>query len=200
MTVSRSATNNEKVSPVSGKRGRVLANSDRIFLKFGSYGIDVLENGHGLRVSDLFSIHDGVKINRTLAVVLYPTQVETAFAKEHTDIIGGQSIGIVFNKSGWQIDKRHLYFGTIEAAPVAPASGSFFRVGQVPLAIHIYALLVKQNGAAFHYATIAEVHHPDYLTLEDLNAVYGEAFETSAEEGKSIEALLKVVKDRLQRT
>jgi len=200
MTVSRSAMNNEKVSPVSGKRDRVLANSDRIFLKFGSYGIDVLEDGHGLRVSDLFSIHDGVKINRTLAVVLYPTQVETAFAKEHAAIIGGQSIGIVFNKSGWQIDKRHLYFGTIETASDTSASGSFFRVGQKPLAIHIYSLLVKQNGAAYHYATIAEVHHPDYLTLEDLHAVYGEAFETSEEEGKSIEALLKVVKDRLQRT
>jgi len=62
---------------------RPLLNSERIAMEFGSYGIDVLENDARVRVSNLYSVHQGTKICRTFAVVQFPELIENAYSVEH---------------------------------------------------------------------------------------------------------------------
>jgi hypothetical protein len=42
------------------------------------------------------------------------------------------------------------------------------------LAAHGYALAVARDEDDLHYATIAELHHPEYLDLAMLEEIYGE--------------------------
>jgi hypothetical protein len=198
MPVSCSADTNQGETHHAEKQSRPLGNSERIRLKFGSYGIEVLENSPGLRVSSLYSTHDGKKINRTFAVTAYPEVIEAAFEKEHEAIINGKSIGIVFEENGWLIDKRHLYFGEIEA-PGKHFNGrsQAVKAGMIRAAIHVYALVVRKNGAEFQYAFIAEVHHPEFLQLQDLAAIYGVEFETHLEKKEGIGSFLEVIESRI---
>lgn len=184
-----------------GKQARVLVNSDRIQLKFGNYGIDVLENGPGIRVSNLYSTHAGVKTSRTFAVVAYPAVIESAFRPEHDAIIRGQSIGIVFSNNGWLIDKRHQYFGKMQASPDYPDIFSVFGdIGTFQPAIHVYSLLVTKNSSEFQYAFITEVHHPEYLKLEDLKSIYGNEFDAKLAINRNVSDFLKIVKTKMQST
>lgn len=157
---------------------RELLNSERIEQKFGSYGVTVLHSDARLRIASLFSTaqSDGVgsaaqRTCRTFAVTRYPDEVAPAFAAEHREIVAGGSIGAVFAAHGWRVMKTHLYFGEIDASPrvaelmrVAPAAR---------LALDAYVLEIAKDGAAFEYAAIVEIHHPDYLRLPDLAAIYG---------------------------
>lgn len=198
MPASCSANTNQGETPCAERQSRLLGNSERIRLKFGSYGIEVLENNPGLRVSSLYSTHDGEKINRTFAVTAYPDLIEPAFAKEHEAIINGQSIGIVFEQNGWLIDKHHLYFGEIETPRSHFSSSSYSgEAGKVQSAIHVYALVVKKDISEFQYAFIAEVHHPEFLQLEDLAAIYGEEFKSHLERKESIDEFLNVIDSRI---
>lgn len=157
--------------PLPEAQQRELLNSERIEQRFGSYGIDVLESDGRYRVSNLYSVHDGAPVCRTFAVVLYPERVDPLFAAEHEEIVGGGSIGAVFARNGWTVTKTHLHFGELAATDkVARLMG--LRAG-VPLATHVYVLTVSKGGSSFDYATIAEIHHPDYLTLVDLPRIYG---------------------------
>lgn len=173
-------------------------NSERILYKFGSFGIEVLENSPRLRVSSLYSTHDGVNINRTFAVVAYPDIIEPAFAAEHAAIINGESIGIVFKQNGWQIRKDHQYFGEIDA----PA-GHFGQAGDangkntIPTAIHVYSLVVSKDDAEYRYAMIAEIHHPDFLRLEDLAEIYTGDFEIHLQKQERIHDFLAVINSRV---
>ena len=176
-----------------------LANSDRIRLKFGNYGIEVVENGLRIRVSNLYSKLAGVKTNRTFAVVMYPAVIEAAFKEEHDAILNGQSIGIVFKEHGWLIDKRHQYIGELE--PLADFSGVnsvFGDIGSVNPVIHVYSLFIKKDNAVFHYASIAEVHHPDYLDLDKLNTIYGSKFDSSLAKDQDTIDFLKIVASKMQ--
>jgi len=176
-----------------------LANSDRIRLKFGNYGIEVVENDPRIRVSKLFSSSASVKTNRTFAVVMYPALIEPAFRNEHEAIINGQSIGIVFKESGWQIEKRHQYIGELE--PLSDISGVhsvFGDIGEIQPVIHVYSLIVKKDNAQFHYASIAEVHHPDYLELEELKAICGGELDGTLTNDQDTIDFLKIVVNKMQ--
>jgi hypothetical protein len=35
-------------------------------------------------------------------------------------------------------------------------------------------LVIRKEGRSYEYATIVELHHPDYLSADDLEAVYGQ--------------------------
>lgn len=154
-----------------------LLNSERIELKFGSYGIDVLENTDHLRVSNLYSERDGLRITRTFAVISYPEQLDPFLEGEHAAIRDGQSIGAAFRFNGWEVHKRHLYFGELDHPEAGwPVWQMMGGAAPQPLAVHVYVLDVERSGQLLHYATIAEVHHPEYLTLEGLASVYGDEF------------------------
>lgn len=172
-------------------------NSERIRAMFGSYGIEVLENSEELRVSSLYSTHDGIDVNRTFAVVAYPEVIDPAFRSEHEAIIGGESIGIVFNKNGWLVRKDHQYFGEIEMP--AARFGLPGNAGRrtVSAAIHVYWLSVKKGDAEFRYAMIAEIHHPDYLDSEDLAWIYGEEYETHLQKREPIAEFLAIIESRI---
>jgi len=177
-----------------------LGNSDRIRLKFGSYGIEIVENGARIRVSNLYSTTGGVRTNRTFAVVMLPDVIEPAFRKEHDAIINGQSIGIVFKGHGWKIEKHHQYVGELDVGPDFSAVYSVFGdIGEVRPVIHVYSLLIKKDNKQFHYASIAEVHHPDYLGLEDLRAIFGKEFDGSLEMDRDTADFLRIVNSKMQR-
>ena len=176
-----------------------LANSDRIRLKFGDYGIEVLESGPRIRVSSLYSVEAGIRTNRTFAVVAYPSMIESAFSNEHHEILSGQSIGIVFRNNGWAISKRHQYFGRIGAHPNQAALNAVFGgIGEAHPAIHIYSLFVRKDGEEYPYASIAEVHHPDYLDLEDLAAIYGSEYDTGYVKNGRIDQFLDIVETKMR--
>jgi hypothetical protein len=175
-----------------------LANSERIQLRFGNYSIDIIENNSSIRVSSLYSTHDGVRIIRTVAVVAYPNVIEKAFRKEHDAIVNGQSIGTLFKNKGWEIEKRHQYFGEIETS-----NGLFSEAAnrggkqQTRSAIHVYTLVVRKDNTNFEYASIAEVHHPEFLQLDDLAAIYGSDFGSHQGEKEKPGSFLNIVKSRI---
>jgi hypothetical protein len=149
-----------------------ILNSERIEQTFGSYGIDVLYSDQRLRVSNLYSEHDGEKITRTLAVVEYPETVDEAFATEHREILAGGSIGSTFAAAGWQVLKRNLSILTVSAV-VPDEFAELMGVDRDTwFASHFYQLEIERHGRRFAYAAIVEMHHPDYLTGADLMTIY----------------------------
>ena len=186
-------------SPAVEEQASELGNSDRIRLKFGNYGIDIVENGLRIRVSNLFSTTAGEKTNRTFAVVMYPAVIEPEFRNEHEAIIDGQSIGIVFKENGWLIDKRHQFIGELEALSDYTAVHSLFGdIGEVHPVIHVYSLIIKKGDAEFHYASIAEVHHPEYLDLDELKAICGSDVESALVKDQDTIDFLKIVKAKMR--
>ena len=150
---------------------RSLLNSERIAMEFGSYGIDVLATDARVRVSNLYSVHQGTKICRTFAVVQFPELIENAYSVEHEAILSGQSIGAVFAQHGWTIAKINRYFGVLHSTD--RVAGLMGEIAPQPLAVHLYDFKVSKPGTSLIYASIAEVHHPDYLSVADLQRIYG---------------------------
>jgi len=174
---------------------RELLNSERIERRFGSYGIDVLESGGRYRVSNLYSVHDGAKVGRTYAVVAYPARIDPSIRAEHEEILAGGSIGAVFARNGWTVEKTHLYFGEL---PATTKVAALMRADEgAPLAVHVYVLTVVRDGMSFDYATIAEVHHPDYLTRDDLPRIYGAPAASDAAD-PSVRAILDETEARMR--
>lgn len=175
-----------------------LGNSERIRLKFGSYGIEVLESGQGIRVSNLYSTDKGIRTNRTFAVVAYTDIIEPEFSEEHDAIINGESIGIVFRNNGWVVNKRHQYFGKIKEFPASSDIDAVFGgIGKSQPVIHVYSFFVKKGNSEFRYASIAEVHHPEYLDLEDINAIYGNVVDETLEKHEDVSDFLEIVKSKI---
>ncbi|MFL0064246.1 hypothetical protein V3A08_01255 [Tenacibaculum maritimum] len=149
-------------------------NSERIKIKYGNYGVDVLKATSLLRVSNLYSLHKNKKITRTLAFVEYPKQINQVFLKEHSRIINGASIGSTFKQSNWIIKKKHLLFS--EIFPSVNYTGLYKLMGGIApskLAIHTYKFTIEKEGKTYLYAIISEIHHPDYLSLTALKKNYG---------------------------
>ncbi|MBN1239893.1 MAG: hypothetical protein JXB36_15430 [Gammaproteobacteria bacterium] len=170
-------------------------NSERIEQRFGSYGIEVLESDGRLRVSHLYSESGGVRTGRTFAVVSYPEAVDPALAEQHEEITDGGSIGAVFTRSGWTVTKRHLWFGELVSTG---ESASLMRIAEgLPVAAHVYVLRVARDGRAYDYATIAEVHHPEYLRLEELEPIYGPA-EPTGGDAALVRRMLSATRDAMR--
>jgi hypothetical protein len=164
-----------------------LLNSERIEQTFGSYGIDVVYSDKRLRLSNLYSLEDGGKITRTFAIVGLTETIDDAFAAEHEAILDGGSIGATFKAAGWDVIKtRHQIYGTTVWNDLIPlmdvAAGTL-------LATHAYELEVSRKDERFNYATIIEMHHPDYLSQADLRSLYGPAPPVAESERRRIRAL-----------
>lgn len=201
MLASDPTKTNQDESLLAEELASDLGNSDRIRLKFGNYGIEIVENGLRIRVSKLFSVTAGIRTNRTFAVVMYPAVIDPAFSKEHEAIIKGQSIGIAFKEHGWSIEKRHQHISELE--PISDLSGIhsvFGDIGAIRPVIHVYSLYIKKDHAEFHYASIAEVHHPDYLDLEELKTIYGNEFDGALIKDQDTIDVFKIVETRMQGT
>ena len=150
-------------------------NSERIERLFGNYRISVLEQTARGRLSNLHSIHDSLVTCRTLATVQYHSPVPAVLRDAHREILAGGSIGATLKNHGWQVRKLTQYVGDIEAPADARRLSTLMRI-PVPrtLALHAYQLnAVDDDGGEYAYATIVELHHPDYLSVEALRELYG---------------------------
>lgn len=151
----------------------VILNSERIEKRFGSYGIDVLASEAGLRRSSLFSLDGDTATCRTYAVVEFVEEPDDRYDDAHARILAGDSIGATFKESGWNIQKHTLYIGTIRLPDSGTEIGELMRLtGAHDLAVHVYQLVLVRDGAALEYATIMEVHHPEYLTVTELRDIF----------------------------
>jgi len=150
---------------------RELLNSERIAVAFGSYGVEVLEQDQAVRVSNLFSDGADGRTCRTFAIVRYAPRIDPAVSAEHAAIVAGGSLGAVFAAQGWEVRKAHLSYAE---RPASPRLGALMRIAAgTPLAEHVYVLDVVKNGRTIEYAALVEIHHPDYLSVEDLGKIYG---------------------------
>ena len=148
-------------------------NSERIAERFGSYGIDVISNGPGLRRSNLYSSENGERTCRTYAVVRFVDEPDTIIVREHSQILAGKSIGAIFKASGWTIFKETLHIGNAALDDAAHPVAILMRLDHgADVAIHVYRLLLEKGERAIDYATLIELHHPDYLSRTDLLKLY----------------------------
>lgn len=150
-----------------------LLNSERIEQTFGSYGIQVLQNDQQLRRSELYSLENGDKVCRTYAVVQFLAATNVRARAEHASILDGASIGETFKSAGWRIFKQTLYIGSISpSTPDADIVEMMRLDGTRELAMHVYQLLIEKEDTALEYATIIEVHHPNYLAESELRDLF----------------------------
>lgn len=156
-----------------------LLNSERIGNRFGSFGIDVIRNDHPERISNLYSMEDGRKICRTYAIVRFEPSVNPKVQAEHKLVLAGQPMGAVFKSRGWKVIKRNLAIGSRTLTEADLGIATLMRVAVPrPVAYHTYEFAVSRDGVTVDYAVITEIHHPDYLSRRDLQAIYGDTTET----------------------
>jgi hypothetical protein len=147
----------------------VTLNSERIEKRFGSYGIEVLASAAGLRRSSLFSYDGDTATSRTYAVVQFEGQDDEHSDDAHSKVLAGHSIGATFKENGWGIRKDTLHIGRVRLPGSRTEVAELMRLtGAHDLALHVYRLVLVREDAAFDYATILEVHHPEYLSEQDL--------------------------------
>ena len=148
-------------------------NSERIAERFGSYGIEVISSEPGLRRSNLYSSENDSRTCRTYAVVRFVDEPDATIDDEHAQILAGKSIGAIFKASGWTILKETLHVGTAALDDAAHPVATVMRLGRkTEVAMHVYRLLLEKQHQAIDYATLIELHHPDYLSRDDLLDLY----------------------------
>jgi len=151
----------------------VLLNSERIEKRFGSYGIAVLASEAGLRRTSLYSLDASGAVCRTYAVVRFADQLDEHYQKEHAEVLAGNSIGAIFRSHGWNLHKQTMYIGSLALPRDSSSIAELMKIsGPLELALHVYQLLLVRNEQVFEYATIAETHHPDYLSERDVGDLY----------------------------
>ncbi len=157
--------------------GQPLLNSERIENRFGSYGIEVLDISPATRRASLYSVHDGKRICRTYAIVIWqPLAVpgpDPSLLTAHARILAGASLGETLRSAGWIIDKRTRYLGSLPAIDPAPGWLELMSIdASAGLAVHVYDVSIKKSLEVVEYARIMEVHHPEFLDLQDLQSLY----------------------------
>jgi len=172
----------------------VSLNSERIEERFGSYGIEVLSTESSVRRSNLYSSEDGIRICRTYAIVRFVDELTPRVAAVHADVLAGGSIGATFKSTGWQIGKVTLYVGSIALDDPEHTVGKLMQLTEpAELGVHAYQLVLEKDSQTIDYATIIETHHPDYLSVSDLEKMYADSIdvELSDEEVHKLSTLIR---------
>ena len=153
----------------------LLLNSERIEQRFGNYGIEILESDDGLRRSNLYSRDGNLATCRTYALVEFTEQLDQRYADTHATVLAGGSIGATARERGWEVRKHTAHIGQLRLPERTTQVSGLMRLrGGEFLAVHVYRLTLAQADEALPYATIIEIHHPDYLDLEGLRALYAD--------------------------
>ena len=169
--------------------GQPQLNSERIEQRFGSYGVEVLDSSVSHRVSNLYSLDENRKVCRTLALVLFDESMNPAIKAEQSKITAGGSIGAVFKENGWAIRKVNLYLGVVNATTEASLIEKNMGISTpAELAMQIYRFKLHKAETTIEYATIVEIHHPAYLSPQDLQKLYG-AFPSESIPGPAMAAI-----------
>ncbi|MGB5740034.1 MAG: hypothetical protein WBM54_11840 [Woeseia sp.] len=168
-----------------------LLNSERIEARYGSYAVRVLQQDERIRVSSLESFSRGHAVTRTLAITQF-AEPAPALADIAARIRAGASIGSTFRKAGFQIEKPPVYIGTIEIPADASVVAQLMGI-ELPasLAMHAYQFDVSRHGERYRFATITELHHPDYLQEEQLRENYGVPETSNAAEAARIKTYVQ---------
>lgn len=148
-------------------------NSQKIEARYGSYDVDMLASDGLTRQSALSSISDDGKVCRTFALTKFTDAVDELGLDIQRRIDDGASIGATLKQDGWNILKATIHIGRIDIDDADHPVLSLMRL-DVPqtLALHIYRLTIEKNGESLDYATISEMHHPDYLTEDDVRDLF----------------------------
>ena len=173
-----------------------LLNSERIEQRFGTYGVEILSQEAGVRRSNLYSVHDNTRVCRTYAVVRFIEENVDIIADTHAKVVAGQSIGATFKSAGWQINKVTVHIGSLSLSDSEHMIGELMRLdGPTELAVHAYQFVLQKDQSKIDYATIVETHHPDHLSVADLEDLYGDSIETelSEEEIQNLSTLIMLI-------
>ena len=93
--------------------------------------------------------------------------------EEHAQILAGSSIGATFKDNGWSIYKETRFVGELPVPAKADEVLELMAVGEAEvLAMHVYRLLLKKDEQIIDYATIIELHHPEYLVRKQVTNLY----------------------------
>ena len=150
-----------------------LLNSERIERQFGSYGIEVLEASASQRITRLYCGDGERQVCRTLALVTFVDPLNPAILMEHQEVTAGGSIGAVFKVHGWTVHKINLHMGTVTATSGASRIGKLMAIPlPAELGIHIYRFQLRRGHERIDYATISELHHPEYLSATQVASLY----------------------------
>ena len=149
-------------------------NSERIERLYGNYHVDVLSQTAALRVSNLFSTGANGSTCRTLAIVRFAPGAAQDFSSAHATILRGASIGATLQATGWTVRKVTRHIGEFDVPTDASLLRRLMRLTtHPPLTRHVYVLQAARDGEPpMPYATIIEVHHPDYWSTAALAAHY----------------------------
>jgi len=179
MMITASLTAAEPLQQDLVRELRPRLNSDRIAYFFGSYGVDTLNIESWAfpdsRIANLYSLHNGRKVMRTLAVVDFAEPVHPELLEVHDAVAAGKSIGIALRDEGWTIEKTPIYFGVLELSANVMRWMDEQEVSKG--AVHIYRLNANRGRESIPYCAIMEVHSPQYLSPEWLHALYPEQYE-----------------------
>ncbi len=176
---------------------RPLLNSERIESCFGSYAVEVLWQEDNLRVSSLYSLAGDQRITRTLAISEFASNLPDSLDHAYQAIRAGASMGATLEAAGWQVDKRQRYLGEVAlSTALGCLSGPPEPQAQQNLAVQIYDLYAVHESESVRFALLAELHDPRYLTLSDLQQIYGalsqQLQQTDAATKQLLQALAKV--------
>ena len=156
-------------------------NSERIAETFGSYGVHVVAQSRAQRASCLFSGSGDSRVCRTLALVRYAAVPDPRIASSLDRVRDGASLGATLQADGWTVTKRHRLIDEFNAeAPVYGGLQRFFALDDAPsLAVHLYTLDAERGATTVPVAELLEVHHPAYLSADELLKIYGTNLEAS---------------------
>lgn len=152
-----------------------LLNSDRIRTRYGNYGVEIVAQDQDTRVSSLYSSNESnCRTIRTLALVRFHSSTAARVSASHQRIVAGSSIGETLRSAGYPVIKRHIGAANL-ARHSHHAVVQHFPDSQerTAIATHKYVLEINIAGKQEAYATIVEIHHPDYLSLQQLEAIFG---------------------------
>jgi len=159
-----------------------VLNSERIKDRFGSYGIEIIEQNDETRRSSLYSTSNGKRTCRTYAVVKFTGGDAFVISDVHRKVVDGASIGSTFKSDGWGIRKETVYVGEVALPAVHHPIGELMHLdSSTNLAVHAYHLHIEKGPTSLHYATIVETHHPEYLNKDELFELYSPSADAEAE-------------------
>jgi hypothetical protein len=108
-----------------------------------------------------------------VAIVDFAFPVDDRISAEHRAIIAGASIGQTFRDSGWRIEKETLVISETGPEEYAWGIAGLMRIdSKQPLAIHRYRFVVAKGRLKIYYASITEIHHPEYMNVRQLRAIF----------------------------
>ncbi|MEQ8205269.1 MAG: hypothetical protein RIA65_03765 [Woeseia sp.] len=173
-----------------------LLNSERIESQFGSYHVRVLYQDPQWRMSSLESTDASGPITRTMAVVRIADDLPDALLAAHREIVAGGSIGATFRNAGWAIGKSGTYIDQFDLSSYETTIGALMKLpAPTQIAVHIYNFEASRDAQTYKYASIIELHHPDYLSVDDLHSIYGPST-LSNEVSALLPALRAILQDK----